>query len=297
MLAIPLANEVPGFLARDFMKRKQTLLLILAGGVLLFLFAQFFPQFIQPENKPNSTLEIHFLNVGQGDSILLKNKNYTMLVDCGAPEVGKNISAYLLFGDIRRIDYLVITHTDSDHIGGCAEILRNFYVKNVIMDGQKRDTSAYRNVLMLIDNENLIIPKKYERFELGEAYLQVLHANTNSSLPNQNSVVLFVDFGNFELLLDADCDGECEKDLLNENIDADVLKVAHHGSKYASSLEFLKKVSPELAIISVGKNNYGHPTQETIAGLNAVAQILRTDLNGTIVLKTNGENYSLSVEN
>ncbi len=243
----------------------------------------------------NSTLEIHFLNVGQGDSIFLRNGNYAMLVDCGPYDAGKNVSRYITLLGVYKIDYLVMTHADADHIGGCAEILRKFYVKTVVVDGQKRETATYNRTIAEIDDETLIVAQKYQHFQLGEAGLTVLHANTNSEEPNQNSMVLFVDFGDFELLLDADCDGECEIDLLSENIDADVLKVAHHGSRYASSSEFLNKVSPALAIISVGENNYGHPANDTLARLqNSGAEILRTDLNGTVVLSTNGTMYSVS---
>lgn len=246
----------------------------------------------------NSTLEIHFLNVSQGDAIFLRNRNETMLVDCGPSEAGETVSGYLASLDVYAIDYLVITHTDFDHLGGCAEILQKFYVKKVVMDGQKRDTLNYNRTVALITNETLVIAKKYGNFELGEADLTVLHANTGSPEPNQNSIVLIVYFGNFTLLLDADCDSECENSLLSENIDADVLKVAHHGSRYASSSEFLQKVSPEIAVISVGENSYGHPANETLERLGAAgAEILRTDANGTIILRTNGSGYEISAQN
>lgn len=239
-------------------------------------------------------VEIHFLNVSQGDSELIVAGNRTMLVDCGQGEEGGKITEYLTKEDIYVIDYLVITHTDFDHIGGCAEILQKFHVKSVIMDGQQRDTLAYNKTMALIDSETLVIAKKYQEFGLDGAAAKVVHANTGSPDPNQNSIVLMLIDGNFKLLLDADCDLGCEYDLLKEDVDADVLKVAHHGSKYASSPEFLGKVSPRLAVISVGENNYGHPANETLARLKAAgAEILRTDLNGTIVLETDGSGYAL----
>ncbi len=250
-------------------------------------------------NPPvNSTLEIYFLNVSQGDSEFLRNGNHTMLIDCGQASQSDKIAEYLTQLGAYKIDYLVMTHTDSDHIGGCAEVLRKFFVKSVIVDGQERETYTYNRTMGEIDRETIIIAQKGQRFALGQAELEVVHANTGSDEPNQNSIVMMVRFGNFTLLLDADCDGECELDLLSENIDADVLKVAHHGSKYASSTEFLQKVSPLIAVIEVGKNDYGHPDSGTLARLRAAgAEVLRTDANGTIVLRTEGNGYSVAGQN
>ncbi|MEW6528593.1 MAG: MBL fold metallo-hydrolase [Candidatus Micrarchaeota archaeon] len=243
-------------------------------------------------NAFNSTLEIHFLNVSQGDSIFFRTGDYTMLVDCGTSNAGDKIIGYLTNLSVWKLDYLIITHTDFDHIGGCAEILQKFYVKNVIMDGQKRNNAVYNKTIAYLNNKTLIIPKKYEIYQLNNARMKILHANTGSEQPNQNSIVFMLYFGDFKLLMDADCDGECERSLLSENIDADVLKVAHHGSKFASSTEFLNRVTPTLAIIEVGENNYGHPDDGTLTRLRIIgAEILRTDLNGTIILKTNGSGY------
>lgn len=248
-----------------------------------------------PSTAPNSTLEVYFLDVGQGDSEFFRDGNYTMLVDCGTSDKGDKISNYLIDNlGLRKLDYLLITHTDYDHLGGCAEVLQNLYVRSVIMDGQKRDTAAYNRTMAAIGKTNLIIAAKGQDYEFGDADMRILHANTGSSKPNQNSIVFMLYFGNFSLLMATDCDLGCEASLLNENIDADVLKVAHHGSAYATSDAFLAKVTPELAVIEVGKNNYGQPANETLARLrDAGVQILRTDLNGTIVLTTNGSGYTI----
>ncbi|MDD5337489.1 MAG: ComEC/Rec2 family competence protein [Candidatus ainarchaeum sp.] len=244
---------------------------------------------------PGSELEADFLNVGQGDAIFFKSGNHTMLVDCGEEGKGAYVSNYLMDRGVYRLDYLVITHTDSDHMGGCPEVLRNVLVKNVIMDGQKRITASYIETMALAANSTLTIAKKYDEYYLGVVRMRVLHANTGSSESNQNSIVFMLYDGNFTLLMGADCDLGCETDLLKENIDADVLKVAHHGSKYGSSAEFLQEVSPQLAVIEVGMNSYGHPANETLERLrDAGAEILRTDLNGTVVLETNGTGYALN---
>lgn len=251
--------------------------------ILVVIFAVYFSQ----AQKTNSTLEIYFLNVSQGDSSFFRIDNYTMLVDCGPSNKVNDVIAYLNELNVYKIDYLVITHTDYDHIGGCADILHKFYVKNVIMDGQKRDTINYQRTIAEINSENLIIAKKYSEFDLGRAKVKILHSNTGSPDPNQNSIVLMVYFGNSKILMDADCDLGCENELINEDIDSDILKVPHHGSKYGSAMEFLNKVSPKLAIIEVGENNYGHPANETLERLKKFGNVLRTDVDGTIVLKVN----------
>lgn len=273
---------------------KLGLLLLIIFGLIAIIK---FDNSVEPINRPtpNSTLEIYFLNVSQGDAIFFRTSNYTMLVDCGNKDKGKEVSNYLMDKlGVYKLDYLIITHTDSDHIGGCPFLLSSLYVKKVLMDGQKRNTTSYNSTIVAIGNASLIISRKYEDYEFGSAVFRILHANTGSTEPNQNSIVLILYFGNFSILMDADCDLECENDLIGQNIRAEVLKVAHHGSKYATSDEFLEKVKPKLAVIEVGKNNYGHPANETLGRLqNANVQVLRTDLNGTIILITNGAGYTI----
>lgn len=275
------------------------------GIIILILFLVYYSlppiqEFIEKNtsvfaNYSNSSFEVHFINVGQGDATFFRINNYTMLIDCGPQDAGKNITAYLTNNSVWKIDYLVMTHTDADHIGGCPDVLEKFYVKTVMLDGQERNTEIYKKVQSFLENKTLIIPKKYDKYKLEEVELKVLHANVRSSDPNQNSIVLFVDFKDFELLMTGDCDRECEKDLEKEFIDVDVLKVAHHGSKYATYSSFLKKSTPELAVIQVGKNKYNQPSDETIQRLEEnKIRIVRTDLNGTIILKTNGKEYTLS---
>lgn len=261
--------------------------------------------FVKPSNmtemqdsgisKGDETLEIHFLNVSQGDSEFIIAGNRTMLVDCGPSDMGNRISNYLIDRRVYALDYLVITHTDADHIGGCAKVLQNLNVRKVLMDGQVRTTKSYLDAVALIPNGSLVIAKKYDEYLLDSARIMVLHANTGSSEPNQDSIVFMLYYGNFTALMDADCDTDCETSLLNENIDADVLKAPHHGSRYGTSSAFLNKVTPQLGVIEVGKNDYGHPANETLQRLAAAGvMVLRTDLNGTVVLKTNGTAYSVS---
>ena len=186
--------------------------------------------YITKEIKKNN-ISIYFLDVGQGDSILVDNK---MLIDCGNNDKGDVVVNFLNKNNISGLDYLVITHTDADHIGGCDYVLDNIAVKKVMMDGQIRDTKSYLDVIKRIDNEKKIITKENDRFGFDDIEFKVLSSNIGSEDPNQNSIVLRMDYGKFSALFTGDCDRECESRLLNKDIDVDVLKVAHHCSSYRS---------------------------------------------------------------
>lgn len=252
---------------------------------------------IDIQAQTTGNISVHFLNVSQGDSIFISNKNQNMLIDCGPNGKGDEISNYLKNLGVKEISYLVITHTDADHIGGCEEILKNFNVDVIFMDGQVKDTQSYSDVIKLIDLEQLIIPDVCFSTNLGMGEFQIIHGNVKSENANQNSLVLTLKYGKTGFLLTGDCDSNCEKSLFNQNIDVDFLKVGHHCSEYGTTNEFLEKTTPKIAFISVGKNSYGHPTENCLSRLNNRGiSIYRTDLNGHIVLKTDGENYWVSSE-
>ena len=269
------------------MKKIKILLLpLLAAGVL----SMQTPVLSSKTIKEYSNISISFIDVMQGDSILIDGKK-DMLIDCGDNDKGDEIRNYLNSHGIRELEYLVITHTDADHMGGCEEVINNFSVKNIMLDGQERTTKTCTDIISLIDTENKIAAKKDYSFSLGKINFKVLHSNVGSDNPNQNSIVLRMDYNNFSALFAGDCDRSCEEELLNEDIDVDVLKVAHHCSKYGTSTTFLNKVTPEIAIIEVGTGNrYNHPNRECLDRLENII-IYRTDLNGDILVETNGLSY------
>lgn len=245
----------------------------------------------------SGNLTITFLNVSQGDSILISNINQNMLIDCGPNGKGDEISAYLTKRGINSLNYLVITHTDADHIGGCEEVIKNFNPGIIFMDGQTRYTESYNAVLKLIDKEKLIIPDICFSTNLGNSNFQFIHGNVGSDNANQNSLVLIMKYGKTSFLFDADCDSTCEQSLLKQNIDIDFLKVPHHGSEYGTTNEFLEKTSPRISFISVGKNSYGHPAPACLDRLTKHnIQVYRTDINGNILLISDGENYWVTSE-
>ena len=257
------------------------------------------PSYILDSNTTtNGNLTVSYLNVSQGDSIFISNGNQNMLIDCGPNGMGTRISDYLKNHQVTQIDYLIVTHSHADHIGGCEEILKNFNVQKVIMNGKPSDTQSYKDVMKLIKNENLITATNCFNANLGASEWQVIHSNINSDNENQNSIVLSMKYGKTGFLFMADCDSGCEQSLLKQELNTDFLKIPHHGSEYGTTDEFLEKTTPRGAFIEVGKNSYGHPSPVCLTRLqNKRIQILRTDINGTTTLKTDGENYWIYSEN
>lgn len=250
---------------------------------------------LNKETFVSGNLTVLYLNVSQGDSIFISNNGENMLIDCGPNGKGDDISKELKTFGITSIDYLILTHNDADHIGGCEEILNDFNVKRIIMNGGVAESQSYKDVMKLIDKEELIIASNCVSSNLGISEWQIIHNNTYSDNENQNSIVIALKYGKTGFLFMGDCDSSCEKSLLSQSLDIDFLKIAHHGSKYSATDEFLDKTTPRIALISVGKNSYGHPNPDCLSRLNERnIKILRTDVDGTIVLRTDGENYWIS---
>jgi competence protein ComEC len=245
------------------------------------------------ENK-NEKTRIIFLDVGQGDAAMVDvGNNIQILVDGGD---GKNIlnklGEHLPFYD-RKIELVIMTHPDKDHIGGLVEVLKYYEVEQILETGIKCEKAICEEWDKLIEEKN--IPVKYAQFgqrvKAGNIEMAVLYPFENlkdKEVKNSNdaSIVLRLLNDDKSFLLTGDAGFPVENDLLSQNInlEARILKVSHHGSKYGTSNEFLKSVKPEKAIISVGKNSYGHPAKELLNRLkNINAEIFRTDEVGDVI--------------
>ncbi|MFN8674538.1 MAG: DNA internalization-related competence protein ComEC/Rec2 [Candidatus Sericytochromatia bacterium] len=264
-------------------------------------------------------LKVVFINVGQGDATLIQTpKGKNILIDCGQSyerEVnGKKIEfdaakRYILpffkRQGIKELDKLIITHPDSDHIGGCNNIINSLEVKEVWDSGQKDDSKIYTSLLENILKKNipLKIVNKNETFNEEKLSLSVINEikpeiTEEKSYNNNNSILLKLIYDKISFLFCADIEKETEFNLLEKKVDlkSTILKVPHHGSKTSSTEDFLEKVKPELAIISVGKNNvYKHPANEVLERLNKInTKILRTDLDGGIIIETNGDSFVIN---
>lgn len=223
-------------------------------------------------------LSVVFFDVGQGDSALIVAPDgVKVLIDCGEFE---DAALYLKEMNITWIDLLVISHPDKDHLGGCDDVQEIVEIGSVLTN---------ENIM-----EDFVIELTNTTFL--EAIV-VYDSNGRFKGENDNSVMIKIGYGNISLLFTGDCEWKCEKELVKtQNIDVDVLKVGHHGSKYSSTYDFLEMVSPSAAVISSGKENrYGHPTNETLKRLEHVgAEVYRTDLNGTMIFTTDGTKYALT---
>lgn len=257
---------------------------------------------IKVNNIVTTDLQIYYFDVGQADSTLIINNGHSMLIDAGNNEDGEKLVTYIKEElNITTIDYVVGTHPHEDHIGGLDDIINNFNIKEVYLPEAMTTTKTFEDVLDAIANKELSItvPTIGETFKLGEADFEVIYTGTGEKDLNEASIILRMIFGNKTYLFTGDTTEEVEETILNSNIDIDVLKVAHHGSKYSSSEEFLNIATPEYAIISAGEgNSYGHPEPETLTRLKKYTNniYITKDL-GTILLTSDGKTITITTLN
>lgn len=265
-----------------------------------------------PQPAPSGDeLRVHILDVGQGDSILIiAPGGKTVLVDAGVPGSGKVVMDAMQRYNLKQIDLMVATHAHADHIGGADEVIRATRVLSVLDSQVPNPTKNYEDFLKAIreSGAKYIGASPGQKFDLGgNAVLTVLapvqplftkdQLRSGANEPNANSVVTRLDYGDFSLLLTGDAEAETEARLMKSgaNMKAKVLKVGHHGSRYASSEAFLRDGGFEAALISDGADNrYGHPSQEALDRFKALGiKIYRTDLQGEITLTTRGQGYQI----
>lgn len=249
-------------------------------------------------------MTVHFIDVGQGDSILVMYDNKSMLIDGGRPDAGPSLSTYLKKEGVGTVDVMVSTHPHADHIGGLLTVLREFPVKKVVDSGQPHSSRTYEQYLTLIDEKNIpySVAARGQYINLSpDITIRVLSppASGLAGDLNQNSIVLKIGYGNVSFLLMGDAGFAAERNLMatDQSLNSTVLKVGHHGTKYATSRVFLHEVKPEVSVIEVGSNKYGHPAPELLNRLKDVgSKVYRTDVDGNIVISTDGKTYSVSTQ-
>lgn len=251
-------------------------------------------------------LEVVFFDVGQGEAILIKTpKRHQILIDGGPNSIIlEKLTKEIPFWD-KTIDLVILTHPENDHLLGILEVLKRYKIENILWTGVVRETPEYKEWLNLIEKEraNIKIAQKGEKIIAGNVFIEILYPfesleNKKLKDSNDSSIVAKLIFNENSFLFTGDIYKSTEESLIlkNSEISSDILKIAHHGSKTSNKKEFIEKVSPEIAVISVGKNNfYGHPHQEVLDVLEECGiKVLRTDKNGDIKIISDGKNYALS---
>lgn len=248
-------------------------------------------------------LKIHFIDVGQADSILVQTPGgKTMLIDAGNNPDGINVVSYLKKQGVSKIDIIIGTHPHEDHIGGIDTVINSFDAGTIYMPKVSSNTKTFEDVLTAAENKGLKITTAFggNTLELDpELKVEMLAPNAYKYEEiNNYSAVCKVSYGNTAFLFDGDAEEISEKEMINRgyNLNADVLKIGHHGSCSSTSDEFLNKVSPKYAVISVGKSrDYGHPNKLTMEKLrNKGIPVYRTDQCGTVIAVSDGKNISFN---
>lgn len=250
---------------------------------------------------PDGRLHVVFCDVGQGDGILMSQGNWQVLVDGGkkGERVLSCLGENMAFWD-RKIEMVVSTHGEKDHLGGLDEVLDRYEVGKLVV-GSVQENEGTMELVRLAEEKGVEVHEvgRGDRMRVGEVEMEVLWPEEEkgkvlgvSDSLNEQSVVLEMGWREFEVLLTGDI-GEVVEEYLGEKLDrVEVLKVGHHGSKFSSSEKFLEKVRPEVAVIQVGKNSFGHPTDEVLERLEAVgARVFRNDKRGEVEVVSDGERW------
>lgn len=251
-------------------------------------------------------LEVHYIDVGNADSILIRQGAKNLLIDAGERGDVDDILEYFQQHGVERLDLVIATHPHADHIGAMSEIIQRMPVSKFVMSFMPEEatpTSAtYRDMLTALDEKGVLVEEAVPgtTYELGQARLQILAPLEESDDANDMSVVTRLTFGQHAFLFTGDAGTAVEKQLLKSGYDlsADVLKVSHHGSTTGNSAAFLKKVDPTYAVIPCGADNtYGHPHKEVVARLNSrKIAFYRADVCGDIVITSDGKELSVQTE-
>jgi len=250
---------------------------------------------------PLSELQVHFIDVGQGDCILIDLGESEVLIDGGDSSPG--VTAYLEDYVNGSLEVLIATHPHADHIGGLIEVLDDFDIEEIWLNGHTYTSNIYSDFMDKVTAEGAEVKeaRRGDTIVVGNLVFDVLHpVEPLSSDINRNSIVLILSYGDIDFLFTGDATTESENSMIADGVlaDIEILKVGHHCSRYSSSQAFLDIVQPEVAIYMAGAgNSHGHPHDETLTALDNIgANVYGTDVSGNIVVTTDGETYDVGTE-
>lgn len=243
----------------------------------------------------------HFIDVGQGDAILITTAEGNILIDTSEKSEREALVNYLAEQNITSLKYLILTHTDADHIGSADYVVENYDVDTVMMTDYTATTKTYERLLTAIENKgtNVIIPELRYVFTLGSLQMTIIAPTEKFDDPNEMSLVIKAVHGETSLMFTGDAEVESEEGILENwsaaELKVDILKVGHHGSDSSTTQAFLDALDPDAAVISCGEgNSYGHPHAEVVDRLTAKGvTIYRTDKDGTVVIISDGKEWNL----
>jgi competence protein ComEC len=245
-------------------------------------------------------LDVYFIDVGQGDAILLDQGTTEVLIDAGSSSLG--VTSFLQQYVDGPLEVMVATHAHADHIGGLTAVLNTFEVGEIWHSGDTSTSKTYATFMAAVNGERATvhIGKRGDTINAGSLLFTVLSPVSLDGTSNNNSLVISLSYGDIDFLFTGDAEQEAGASMLTAGLlsDLDILKVGHHGSRTASSPVFLATIKPELAIYmaAIG-NTYRHPHQETLTNLSNIgAMVCGTDVNGTIRVETDGHTYSTQIE-
>jgi competence protein ComEC len=257
---------------------------------------------VAPSNPDLTDLKVHYIDVGQADSTLLRffadGEDYTLLVDAGIWN-GNEVVDYLHSQNVSQIDIAIGTHPDADHIGQLDKVLNTFDVGEVWLSGNTSTSQTFQKLLHAIESTNVDYyePRMGDEFEIGPLKIDVLYPKTITEHDNDESISLKLTYGEVRFIFTGDASQDDELNMLQSGFDlnADILHLGHHGSSTSTHPTFLSKVSPDVAIYSAGlNNNYGHPHEEVVNLVQGAGiQLYGTDVHGTVIVSTDGKDYKV----
>lgn len=300
-------------MSRTKSKKRRLYISLALLCIIAFTICLYFIQNPQSFKKLYSSLNgefdtsrdfVKFMDVGQGDSALIYSNGYSAVIDMGLPTAANDIFEDLTECDIKELDAVLISHLHSDHIGSLEKVAENYKIKNLIMpEILNSSIGAAKNGKQIVTgyNSSFYRAEQGMHFKIGEFEITLLGYLNDKKNENNRSVFTMAEIDGIKFLFTGDAEIKAENYLLEENLnlDCDVLKVSHHGSNTSSGETFLKAVSPEYAVISVGEDNaYSHPHKETLASLKSTnAEIFRTDKQGDITFNIENGKISIQTEN